>query len=164
MAQKGFAPMLYGVEAVHIGTEHWLMVVMEDVSKLNNLYLLDIILLGGTECLEEQHRNMEREALEYMHNLGLVHGDFRDTNLLIGSEFGVDGGTEVSIPRIFILDFDWAGQYGKAKYPRSLNKEVPWGEGVVENGQIRREHDIHFHNTTDTNTWMMTLVQLAWKV
>lgn len=145
MTQKGFAPILYGVESVNIGSEQWLMVVMEDVSKLENIELLDVVL--DPESLTEQHRNLEREALDYMHNLGLVHGDFRNNNLLVGNETvrGVNG-TKIIIPRVFIVDFDWAGRQGVVKYPHSLNREVPWRAGIVENGEIQREDDLHFHN------------------
>ncbi|KAG7085462.1 hypothetical protein E1B28_003023 [Marasmius oreades] len=49
-----------------------------------------------------------------MHDNGYVHGDLRETNVI-----GAKGGT------VWIIDFDWGGEDGKAEYPyASLNEHL----------------------------------------
>ena len=48
-----------------------------------------------------------------------VHGDLRRPNIMIRNE---DISTPSPTP--IIIDFDWAGIQGQAKYPSSLNTKV----------------------------------------
>lgn len=48
-------------------------------------------------------------AVEVMHAKNFVHGDLRPQNILV-----VDN-------KVRLLDFDWAGNEGTARYPKSQN-------------------------------------------
>jgi hypothetical protein len=44
--------------------------------------------------------------------------------------------------KIYIVDFDWAGPYGQAKYPMGINKLSVRGPSGVQDGElIAEEHD-----------------------
>ena len=77
------------------------------------------------------------------HTQGFVHGDMRLPNILLrkGDEKEADG-----FPRydVRLLDFDWSGLSGSAKYPRRLNKEVEWPPGATYGAVISKEHDMWF--------------------
>lgn len=42
---------------------------------------------------------------------------------------------------ITILDFDWAGQDGVAKYPVDINPACMWADGVAPGGLVTKTHD-----------------------
>lgn len=72
------------------------------------------------------------DALQTLHSLGFVHGDLRPQNIL-------------ALPdkSIRILDFDWCGPVGEAKYPADINlsAECGWHKGVTSGGFVLKEHD-----------------------
>ena len=74
------------------------------------------LLLDASRCLEES---------------GLVHGDIRAPNVLMVG----DG--------IRILDFDWAGKAGEARYPVALSEGVQWHKDAGAGKPIHVEHDQH---------------------
>ncbi|KAG8920090.1 hypothetical protein FRC02_001175 [Tulasnella sp. 418] len=123
-AERGCAPMLYGFEKLAGG---WHVVVME--------------YLSPSEHKEPQSsdririRGAMKEHISELHRQGYVHGDIRRSNLLIGPEDSVK-----------LLDFDWAGLIGVAKYPRRVNpmadklNERP--RGAVDGALITVEHDL----------------------
>jgi hypothetical protein len=43
-----------------------------------------------------------------------------------------------------LIDFDWAGPVGKAKYLAMLNDsgQIDWAKGVAPAAEIKKEHDI----------------------
>lgn len=53
-------------------------------------------------------------AKNLLHANNYVHGDLRVPNMLISGR------------RAYLIDFDWSGEIGKARYPRDLNKDVTW--------------------------------------
>jgi serine/threonine protein kinase len=75
------------------------------------------------------------KAVQHLHANGLVHGDIRHPNLILMDGMGDEGS------RVKILDFDWAGQEGKARYPYRLSPGL-WTEGVSDNGLILAAHDL----------------------
>ena len=65
------------------------------------------------------------------HNKRLVCGDLRPPNVLFS------GG------KVFLIDFDWAGKEGEARYPRGLSRSVTWAAGAQESERqlIEPKHD-----------------------
>ncbi|KAI3612074.1 proteinkinasesubdomain-containingproteinPKL/ccin9 [Moniliophthora roreri] len=79
-------------------------------------------------------RQTVRDALGVLHGLGFVHGDIRRPNILIADGDGDEG------KRTMILDFDWAGKEGEARYPLHLS-DIRWPDGVEDYALIEKEHD-----------------------
>ena len=63
-----------------------------------------------------------------------VHGDVRDVNIMVRK----DGKLE-----FMLVDFDWSGIIGEARYPININKVDLWRTEDVSDGQlIKSDHDI----------------------
>ncbi|EJU01704.1 hypothetical protein DACRYDRAFT_116193 [Dacryopinax primogenitus] len=125
LAEKGFAPRLYGVKELPDGTK---MVVMEKLSG-EPIFKLDKV--------PPDVENDLREAVKILGDRGLVHGDLRSSNIICTKE------TTRSLGKI--IDFDWADKEGFARYPYDLNdiSEIPWAPGVGRGELIQRSHDVH---------------------
>lgn len=82
---------------------------------------------------DKMHIEQLREAVGALHDANYVHGDLREPNVLITA----DG--------LKIIDFDWCGEDGVARYPAhiSLVPDLGWHEGVSRGGLIRKDHDEH---------------------
>ena len=121
-SDERIAPHLYDVVSLPGG---WFMVVME--------YLDPDAFRHVSGCgieLETEVRN----AVGILHDRGFVYGDLRDCNMMCMK----DGGAW----RVLLLDFDWAGRTGEARYPVGLNQEtVRRPAGVCGRGIIQREDD-----------------------
>jgi len=76
-------------------------------------------------------RSTIRRALDLLHSHGLVFGDLRPLNVMITK----DG-------KVKLIDFNWAGEEGQAKYPSLISPEISWPEGVGALAVMRREHDL----------------------
>jgi hypothetical protein len=74
--------------------------------------------------------NQLRSALQLLHREGLVHGDLRAPNILLGR----DG-------RLRLIDFEFAGVDGTAVYPALLNPNIAWPLGVRDGAVLKAEHD-----------------------
>ncbi|KIK92208.1 hypothetical protein PAXRUDRAFT_13348 [Paxillus rubicundulus Ve08.2h10] len=68
-----------------------------------------------------------RKKLKDLHNGGFVHGDIRDTNILVNNN-----------GKFMIVDFDWAGKINEARYPPYVNREDIWRPD--ETGVISLSH------------------------
>ncbi|KAI6041164.1 hypothetical protein EDC04DRAFT_2879030 [Pisolithus marmoratus] len=117
----GCAPTLRGFEKIPGG---WFMIVMDDLS--NNY-----------ETLENQRvpiptKSLIRTKLAEFLEEGFVHGDIRDTNIMVSKSDNM---------QFRIIDFDWAGIAGEVKYPAFLNPEVWRPEGASDGKPILAEHD-----------------------
>jgi serine/threonine protein kinase len=104
-----------------------LMVVMEYV---NGEPLFSAKLGANTETLQRV-RDEVRRALDLLHSKGLVFGDLRPPNVM------VTNATEVKL-----IDFDWAGEHGQAKYPHLISPNVDWPAGVRALDIIEYSHDL----------------------
>ncbi|KAJ2913993.1 hypothetical protein MD484_g6412, partial [Candolleomyces efflorescens] len=76
------------------------------------------------------------KAVQHLHVNGLVHGDVRPPNIMIMDGTDGDEGS-----RVRILDFDWAGREGEARYPYRLSPGL-WADGVRDNELILAAHDL----------------------
>ena len=75
-----------------------------------------------------------KKAVTAMTSKNFCHGDLRPCNILVQPD-----GT------IKILDFDWAGEHGKATYPFFLNHvDIQWPPGVSDGAKITPEHDSYW--------------------
>ncbi|KAF8330247.1 hypothetical protein F5887DRAFT_1287342 [Amanita rubescens] len=79
----------------------------------------------------ETVRSTVRRALELLHSRGFVFGDLRPPNVMITK----DG-------EVKLIDFNWAGEEGQAKYPLLISSEIAWPEGVKALAVMRREYDL----------------------
>lgn len=129
LAQHGFAPVLYGVR--ELGYDGWKMVVMEKIrGKMATAY---------KGKLTERHRSQEESAMKLLHDLGYVHGDFRDTNIMV-TQF-----QNAEESKLYIIDFDWCDK-NHSLCQRELNPGIQWHESAGFNKPMIRDHDLHFHN------------------
>ncbi|KAK2463745.1 hypothetical protein APHAL10511_004238 [Amanita phalloides] len=70
-------------------------------------------------------------ALKLLHSHGLVFGDLCPPNVMVTK----DGKAK-------LIDFNWAGEEGQAKYPPLMSPEIAWPEGVKALAVMKREHDL----------------------
>ena len=71
-----------------------------------------------------------RHAIEVLHNQNLVFGDLRSPNVMI-----------TKTNEVKLIDFNWAGDGGQAKYPSMISSDIKWAAGVEALGVIKMEHD-----------------------
>ncbi|KAI9069718.1 hypothetical protein FKP32DRAFT_1586656 [Trametes sanguinea] len=81
---------------------------------------------------EEDHATL-REAIALLHGRNLVFGDLREPNVLL-----IKGGG------LMLIDFDWCGREGTARYPRDMNEDgsIPWAEDAQAGQLIKKQHDL----------------------
>ncbi|KAJ8580322.1 hypothetical protein M405DRAFT_778345 [Rhizopogon salebrosus TDB-379] len=123
-ASEYFAPALYGFENLPGG---WHMIVMEMIGE-------DYCCLGESSA-RYSHYDEITTKLVSLHQESLVHGDIRDTNIMVKK----DGS-----PGILFVDFDWSGKIGEIRYPMNVYRgKRLWRPAGAKDGQlILAEHDI----------------------
>jgi serine/threonine protein kinase len=84
---------------------------------------------------EQQHLRLEfLKCIHTLHNARMVHGNIRDTNLLVR----VDGTFGIKI-----LDFDLAGHVGVVRYPINVNRVGIQRSMTASDGElVMAEHDL----------------------
>ncbi|KAF5345593.1 hypothetical protein D9756_011048 [Leucocoprinus leucothites] len=104
-----------------------------DASKYRVIYGL------GLTNAEKAKLQLEVEKMtRALHKGGFVHGDIRDSNLMVDP-----GSLSSDEVKVHLVDFDWAGRIGEATYPAGLNCEsVRRPAGVGDRKLITAEHDI----------------------
>lgn len=121
LAACGMAPAIYGHEAVARMT----MVVMEHIE-------------GRMWQVNPNPSNQQKVNLRAIESKlregGFVHGDLRPPNIMVQGD------------RVFLIDFDWAGQAGTAKYPIHLNANEMWHPNASVGCLIDPEHDTFMVN------------------
>jgi hypothetical protein len=122
----GFAPQLRGFQRVPGG---WYMIVMDAIG--DEFDYLDTPIAAHYEPIKEK--------IVALHQQGYVHGDVRDTNLMVRKD---------GKPGFMLFDFDWAGEIGNVRYPINVNRgpglERP--DGAYDGALIAAEHDIEMLN------------------
>jgi hypothetical protein len=123
-ASRGFAPTLHGFESL---PGSWYMAVMDAID-------------DEYEELCEPLRTPEvlrgiREKITQLHQAHHVHGDIRDANIMVRKD---------GKPGFMLVDFDWAGEIGKVRYPMNVNtSEKLWRpEGARDGELITADHDM----------------------
>jgi len=69
-------------------------------------------------------------VMKLLHDRGYVYGDLRSPNVIIMEDYTVK-----------LIDFDWAGKAGIARYPFSISRVIKWPDGVKAGGLITEEQD-----------------------
>ncbi|KAK9823822.1 hypothetical protein WJX72_005747 [[Myrmecia] bisecta] len=112
----GYAPRLLCCEPL---PGRWLMVVTE--------FLEDACMWD--DAMQKPHEQLHR-AVNVLHSAGFVHGDLRGCNVLVA------GG------QVYVVDLEWAGIMGEAKYPFFMNRaDIRWPDGASDNQPITKTHD-----------------------
>ena len=115
LSKAGLAPQLYTCEKL-VGD--WMAVVMEAIEG-------DTLVEGRPDDFEGFLQKLKAKLDAHQ----FVHGDLRAPNIVFDDS------------KIRIVDFDWAGKNGEARYPLILNSEVDWHKEVGPNKLIRPDHD-----------------------
>ncbi|KAF8885864.1 hypothetical protein CPB84DRAFT_1554516 [Gymnopilus junonius] len=139
LAAEGFAPKLHAVERLPGGLY---MVVMDDVSE-EYVNLRDLIRGGGDLVTSEEHLGTRdslsdkiRQCLQQLHQAGFVHGDVRNTNIMV-KRGGFNDGS------FLLVDYDSCGKIKQARYPLTLNiTTVERPEGAIGGALMEVEHDL----------------------
>ena len=139
LANAGMAPQL-----LYCGTLDGKSDVRNDRNRvrdrlINGLYLgpmrmvvMDRVEADKQDAWPENAREQTEEAVEKLHSAGFVFGDLRLPNVLF------------SKGKVFLIDFDWAGKSGEARYPHSLSRSVDWPADPesLELKIIEPDHDL----------------------
>ncbi|KAG2084900.1 hypothetical protein BD769DRAFT_1374621, partial [Suillus cothurnatus] len=123
-ASGGFAPALLGFEHLPGG---WYMVVMEMIPK-------DYCCLGELPA-PYPHPDVIADELRKLHQDHYVHGDIRDTNVMVKKDRS---------PGFMLVDFDWSGIIGQIRYPMNVYRgHRLWRPDGAEDGRlVMAEHDM----------------------
>jgi len=103
------------------------MVVMEHVDG-TTLAVAEAVI--DKERMEEV-RSQVKKVIGLLHDHNFVFGDLRLPNIMITRDM-----------KVRLIDFNWAGVDGQAKYPLLISQEIGWPEGVKASALITREHDL----------------------
>ncbi|KAF9260782.1 hypothetical protein L218DRAFT_871377 [Marasmius fiardii PR-910] len=151
LESAGLAPKLYFCDLeqdpeqndIAPGSFYWRMIVMEFISNAVTLYDFT-----GTPGDARQIMAQLYHAVELLHAEGCVFGDLRPTNIMVEILEDRGDGEERKI-RVALVDFDWAGKDGKARYPPgiSVGGGIAWPEGVKPRGLITKAHDLYWLRT-----------------
>lgn len=124
-ANRRFAPPLRAFSPIPGG---WFVVVMDTLTDYISLY--NSPMPRTSSVFGELYKRLE-EFLKDFHTAGFVHGDIRDTNIMISPD-GRD---------IKLVDFDWAGS--DRCYPYNVNTDDIWRPGDVQGlAVIKPCHDV----------------------
>ncbi|KAG2108873.1 hypothetical protein DEU56DRAFT_874522 [Suillus clintonianus] len=124
-AAAGLAPKLRGFEQLPGG---WYMVVMD---RLIGYDQLADVAIG--EQIPKSVFDRLGDCLRSLHSDKLVHGDIRDTNIMLKT---------VDRTNIMIIDFDWAGVEGVVRYPAFVNyKDIQRPDDARDGQHIKAAHD-----------------------
>ena len=114
----------------------------QDTSEICGLYVGQIRMvimeyIEGDAMSEERPvpenaRTQIEEAIQRLHDAQLVFGDLRAPNIMVSGD------------KVFFIDFDWAGEEGKVRYPRNLSRRIRWPNAAeeLEMKPILKEHDL----------------------
>lgn len=131
VAEKRHAPELFFCEQIQGGVT---MVIMKFIAGQDAYYRFKNFDLPPS-ILDDV-----KSAIEVLHGVGLVFGDLRRPNIIIDKLTGQE--------RALLIDFEWVGQDGQARYPALLNDSgvIRWANGVQPHAIMKQEHDLEMIN------------------
>jgi len=140
LAERNLAPKLHAVKRLPGGQY---LVVMDDIS--NDYVSLFNFIRANPNILSEHNQATRnslsekiRECLTELHQAGFVHGDVRNSNIMVK----VVGDDDLSFS-FSLVDYDSSGEIRKVRYPLDLNtRSVKRPDGAVGGGIIELDHDI----------------------
>ena len=142
LAERELAPRLHAVERLPGGQY---MVVMDDVSNdyislFNYIQDNPDLLSKDNEGTRDLFLEKVRDCLIQLHQAGLVHGDVRNTNIMVKA-VGLDD------PLFLLVDFDSGGEIQQVQYALDLNTStVKRPEGATGGAIVEVEHDLEMLN------------------
>jgi serine/threonine protein kinase len=131
LADNGLAPTLFYYGSPCLDKEpsyHSLSMVVMD-------YIDGDTLAKKGKKLDQFVRSEVLRAIELLHLGGLVFGDLRPPNVII-----------TKANKVKLIDFNWAGEEGQAKYPSLISSDIKWAAGVESLGVIKKDHDMEMLN------------------
>ena len=146
LADSNLAPKLYYAETddqpthrqtggLSLLVPHLKMIVMEFVPARTAGKAFAPQVKSGEPQTETAHNFFQdiANAIKILQKENLVFGDLRTSNILV---VGAGKGAK-------LIDFDWCGEDGKARYPRTLNDNsgISWPPGVGWDAVMQKEHD-----------------------
>ncbi|KAH8977312.1 hypothetical protein EDB92DRAFT_1918082 [Lactarius akahatsu] len=142
VAVAHYAPKLFFCERIRGGVT---MVIMELIAGQDAYYRFTNVDLPSS-ILDDL-----KSALAVLHDSGLVFGDLRRPNIVIDTKGDRD--------RALLIDFEWVGRDGQARYPALLNNsgEIKWPTGVAPHGIMQKEHDIEMIDKLNVKYWRCLL-------
>ena len=137
LADNGLAP-----ELLYCGSPH-----LQDKDPSYNSISMVVMEFVRGETLDKSEMSGEtagvvrsevERALKLLHRHGLVFGDLRAPNVMITTMDYENGqGNDVKL-----IDFDWAGEEGRAKYPCLISPGIHWPPGVAPLANLEINHDL----------------------
>lgn len=128
LAADDLAPRLYFADQSDFTASDWMMIVMEEITDLVQM-----------ESLSQADRAFVWErvggAVRRLHSINLVFGDLRPPNILVQRKAGGE-------LRVALVDYDWCGLQGTARFPPNLNTELAWPGGAKPGELITLRHDL----------------------
>ncbi|KAI0050119.1 hypothetical protein FA95DRAFT_1676989 [Auriscalpium vulgare] len=85
---------------------------------------------GAKVRLPSPLHDQVKTALDVLHKNRYVYGDLRGPNIL-----------KTADNRAMLIDFDWAGKEGEARYSALMNPDIEWAKGASPSGLILKQHD-----------------------
>ncbi|TFK51424.1 hypothetical protein OE88DRAFT_1659438 [Heliocybe sulcata] len=87
----------------------------------------------GPDFRNPRHTESLREAVQLLHTNEFVFGDLRAPNILVPDNEAI------------LIDFDWCGKVGEARYPSDINLDENcfWHPDVHRGRLIQKDHDAH---------------------
>ncbi|TFK23838.1 hypothetical protein FA15DRAFT_641962 [Coprinopsis marcescibilis] len=134
LANANLAPSLRFFEPI-IG--NLFMVVMDYYPDAKSVWMLRNE--GGSDSLLPIIANRVKCALSLLHNQDIVFGDLRDGNIIYVEPCS---GDTPGAGCVMLVDFDWCGLHGVARYSATLNELADWAPGVWPYEVMRKEHDL----------------------
>lgn len=141
-ASMGAAPQLLGFEMI---AGDWCMVVMDRIGE-------EYVEFHESSCTPLVVNKL-RDVLSRLHQAGFVHGDIRDTNIMVPRS---------GEPNFMLVDFDWAGKIGEVRYPMNVYRGVV-GERS-SGGQMGRTTESSSLLTTIFKWWSTYLTHRAYSI
>ncbi|KLO11987.1 hypothetical protein SCHPADRAFT_807966, partial [Schizopora paradoxa] len=119
LAHHGLAPKLHYAEYEGPGMHIVVMDYIKDADKEHEDHSIPLM-----------HREKLMQAINILHEKGFVFGDLRRPNVLTR---GAD---------LFLVDFDWCGKVGEARYPANIRMEdMNWHPEVGPRVEMAQTHD-----------------------
>lgn len=151
-ASMGLAPQLLHVAPIDVAPG-WQYLVLENLREQDGWIRLDLIdntddrrtaIDELRQVLHVYHNGSATQAAaagmapvpQSLEQLRWVHGDLHQQNIMVRFK------RKDAVAQVALLDFDWAGREGTARYPYGMNHvHLRWDAGAVDGALIAHEHD-----------------------
>ena len=141
LADAGLAPLLHGTARVPGAPT---AIIMEYLDPSAGWTTLQAYIKEHPEIKINTKHPALVKLFKTMKEKKVVHGDLRPNNIMCRVQ--PESGTEGQELDIKVVDFDWAGKLGSAKYPAIMNAAIKWPG--APRGPIDEDHDETLLRTT----------------